>query len=623
MKTQNDWECDDLFQSNFLQYAAYVVRDRAIPDVDDGLKPVQRRLLTVLFRMNDGRYHKCANVVGRTMALHPHGDASIAGALYTIANKDFLIDKQGNFGSNLTGDPPAAARYTECRVSKLAERLLWNPDIIEFIPSYDGRDKEPLQLPAKVPLLLTTGTEGIAVGMSTKILPHNLIEVLEAEKKSLQSKKFEVYPDFPTGGLIDVSEYADGLGRVKVRAKLDTSDEKRVIIRELPFGSTTDSMLASLEKATKEKKLNVASVTDYTTDKCEIEVKLARGTYSKDVVDALYAYTECEKTIPVNMLVIQDDMPVEVTCTQVIKRHAKRLIALLNKELEIERDALVAKITWKKLEDIFITSGTYKFIEGKKTNEDVIKVVISGMKKLKAVVDDDIANKLIAIPIRRTSAYDSDKTAADIAELEKKLKDVETNLSDSKKYAAKWIDETIALIRKDTEYNGHRRTEIVKFDTVRIKDVATKDIEVKYDEEKGYAGTATSGAKILSLAKHDKVFIMRADASWTVLPLNDFGKVFVGKGAKIEEAIKDGINGRIFKVVYKKDDKAYYDEFQIFGWIMKKEYKPVKGEVLCSWEGDKDIIIVVENRGKSIEKTIKSKDLTKGRLDSHKILEVK
>ena len=272
----------NLFDKNFLEYASYVIKDRAIPDLEDGLKPVQRRILHSLFEMDDGKFHKVANVVGHCMKYHPHGDASIGDALVVLANKEFFIDKQGNFGNIFTGDQASAARYIECRVTPLAKTIFYNPKLTLMTDSYDGRNKEPVIFPAKIPVILAIGAEGIAVGMSTKILPHNLVEVLQAEKACLEGKPFQLYPDFPTGGLVDVSDYRDGNGKVLVRAKLDTSDTKRIVIRELPFGSSTESLINSVESAAKAGRLKIQSISDFTTDHVEIEVKLARGVYSEE-----------------------------------------------------------------------------------------------------------------------------------------------------------------------------------------------------------------------------------------------------------------------------------------------------------------------------------------------------
>ena len=352
----------NLFDRNFLEYASYVIKDRAIPDLEDGLKPVQRRILHSLFEMDDGKFHKVANVVGHCMQYHPHGEASIGQALVVLANKGFFIERQGNFGNIHTGDDAAAPRYIECRATPLANDIFYYPKLTPYADSYDGRKKEPVLFPAKIPVILVIGAEGIAVGMSTKILPHNAIEVLEAEKACLAGKKFELYPDFPTGGLVDVSEYREGNGKVLVRAKLDTSDPKRILIKELPFGSTTESIIASIEAAAKTGRIKIQGISDFTADKVEIEIKLARGVYSQETVDALFAFTECEQSISVNLLVIKDGYPEVMTVSEVIKYHAKQLVKILTRELELEKQELLDKLHLRTLERIFIEERIYKNI---------------------------------------------------------------------------------------------------------------------------------------------------------------------------------------------------------------------------------------------------------------------
>ena len=304
---------EKLFNSHFLEYASYVIKDRAIPHIDDGLKPVQRRILHSLLEIDDGKFHKVANVVGHCMKYHPHGDASIGVALVLLANKELFIERQGNFGNIFTGDDASAARYIECRVLPFAKRVLHNPDLTTYLPSYDGRNKEPLVFPAKIPVILVQGAEGIAVGMSTKILPHNLTEVLEALKSRLRGRKVELLPDFPTGGLVDASNYEEGMGSVLVRAKIDTGDPKRLIIRELPFGSNTESLISSIENAARKGKIKIGSISDYTTEKVEIEIQLPRGVYAEDLMDALFAFTDCEQSINVNLLIIRDGLPTVMT----------------------------------------------------------------------------------------------------------------------------------------------------------------------------------------------------------------------------------------------------------------------------------------------------------------------
>jgi topoisomerase-4 subunit A len=320
-----------IFNDNFLYYASYVIKDRAIPDLEDGLKPVQRRILHSLFEMDDGKFHKVANVIGHCMKYHPHGDQSIGSALVVLANKELFVDKQGNFGNIFTGDEASAGRYIECKASSFAKDVFYNPKITDYADSYDGRNREPLLFPAKLPVILLTGTEGIAVGMSTKILPHNPVEVIKAEIACLQGKKFEVFPDFLTGGSVDLSEYRDGNGKVRVRASLDTSDPKKIVIREIPFSTTTESLIASVENAARSGQLKIASISDYTTDKVEIEIRLQRGVYTQEVIDALYAFTECEQSISVNCLVIKDRKPVVTSGAEIIRHHSAALLGILRR----------------------------------------------------------------------------------------------------------------------------------------------------------------------------------------------------------------------------------------------------------------------------------------------------
>jgi topoisomerase-4 subunit A len=314
------------------------------------------------------------------MKYHPHGDASIGSALVVLANKEYFIEKQGNFGNIYTGDEASAVRYIECRVSPLSREIFYHPKLTPMVDSYDGRNKEPVLFPAKIPVALVMGAEGIAVGMSTRILPHNVLEVLEAEKACLAGKKFQLYPDFPTGGFVDVSDYRDGNGKVLVRAKFDTSDPKRIVIRELPYGSTTESIINSIESAAKAGRIKIQSLNDFTTEKAEIEVKLARGIYAEETVDALYAFTDCEQSISVNLLVIKDGLPQVMTVTEVIKHHAGQLVKILTKELELEKRELLDKLHLRTLERIFVEERIYKAIEKMKTARGVQDAVIAGFK---------------------------------------------------------------------------------------------------------------------------------------------------------------------------------------------------------------------------------------------------
>src|SRR5579862_9259581 len=399
--------------TSFLEYASYVIRDRAIPHIADGLKPVQRRILWALHRADDGRFTKVANVVGDTMKFHPHGDASIGDALVVLANKRYLIEGQGNFGNIFTGDPPAAARYIECRLTDLARTELFNDEITEFVPSYDGRNKEPVTLPSKLPLTLMLGTEGIAVGLSARILPHNFPELLEAQIAILKKQPFKCLPDFQTGGLMDARDYQDGKGSVKVRARIKAKDESTVLITEIPPSTTTDSLMASIEDAARKGKLKVKSINDFTSENVEIEIKCPGGVDAEKMVDALYAFTNCEVTIASRITVIKNNRPVELTVSEVLRENTAQLVAVLKRELELREKQLLDELHYRTLERIFIEERIYKAIEKCKTNEAVFAAVYDGFKPFKKelvreMVDADV-ERLLQVRIRRISLFDINK----------------------------------------------------------------------------------------------------------------------------------------------------------------------------------------------------------------------
>ena len=576
---------ESLFNKNFLEYASYVIRDRAIPDLEDGLKPVQRRILHSLFEMDDGKFHKVANVIGHCMKYHPHGDASIGNALVVLASKELFIDTQGNFGNIFTGDEASAPRYIECRVNDFAKTIFYNPHITDYTVSYDGRNKEPLAFRAKLPVILAIGAEGIAVGMSTKILPHNILEIIEAEKAFLSGKSFALFPDFPTGGLIDVSEYEDGLGKVLVRAKLDTSDEKRIVIRELPFGSTTESMINSIEAASKAGKVKISEISDYTGENVEIELKLPRGVYSADVVDALYAFTECEQSIPCNLLVIKDNLPVQITVTNIIKYHAKQLMQILKDELEYERAMLTERLHMRTLERIFIEERIYKKIETMKTAEGVINAVIKGFvpfkKELIRDVTEDDVDKLLKIPIRRISLYDINKNREEVREINNRLKEIAKLLKNLKGYAISVLDGIAAKLPAE-EFK--RKTEITGFTKVDVKEAVTRDTALRYDEETGYLGTSvTTGKEILRVSPYDRIFVLRKSGVYTVMDVPD--RVFVDTGMwYCGFAEKEELSKVLFTVIYRdsKTKYAYIKRARVEGYILNRDYlfAPDNTEVL-------------------------------------------
>ncbi|MDR1176548.1 MAG: DNA topoisomerase IV subunit A [Treponema sp.] len=572
----------NLFDKNFLEYASYVIKDRAIPDLEDGLKPVQRRILHTLFENDDGKFHKVASIVGECMKYHPHGDASIGPALVVLANKDYFIDRQGNFGNIYTGDEASAPRYIECRAAPLSKDIFYNPKLTEMEDSYDGRNKEPVLFPAKIPVILVMGAEGIAVGMSTKILPHNILEVLEAEKACLAGKKFTLYPDFPTGGLVDVSDYRDGNGKVLVRAKLDTSDPKRILITELPFGSTTESLINSVEAAAKSGRLKIQSINDFTTNKVEIEVKLARGVYSQETVDALFAFTECEQSISVNFLVIKDGLPAVMTVTEVIKHHSKELVKILTRELELEKSELLDKLHLRTLERIFIEERIYKAIEKMKTAEGVSKAVIDGFRPFakevgpRGVSAADVEH-LLKIPIRRISLYDINRARTEMEEIAARIKAINSHLKNIVAYAVSFLDSIITKVKANEEVGrGARKTKVGAFDKVDVKEVMGKDVQIRYDAKTGYVGTAVQGEVIAEVSSFDRIIVVRKEGSWFVADIPE--KTFVGPGAwYIGVADKEILINTVFTVIYRDKDTGYpfIKRCVIEGWIMNKEYSLV------------------------------------------------
>ncbi|MBQ6780645.1 MAG: DNA topoisomerase IV subunit A [Treponema sp.] len=578
----------NLFDKNFIEYASYVIRDRAIPDLEDGLKPVQRRIMHTLFEMDDGRFQKVANVVGQTMKYHPHGDASIYGAVVTMANRglflqhspkvkwvSIFLETQGNFGNMFTGDSASAGRYIECRINPLAKDFfVTNPHVTHYIPNYDGRSTEPEVFRAKIPIALIIGAEGIAVGMSTKILPYNIKEVLDAEIKCLQGEKFQIYPDVPTGGLIDVSNYNDGNGKIITRAKFDTSDEKKIIITELPLDTTSEALLNSIDNAYKAGKIKISSVDDHSTDHCEIEIKLPRGVYSKDVIDSLYAYTDCEKSISCQMLVIKDNMPVAMTATEIIKYYAQRLTLIIKDELEFERGQLTDKLHLRTLERIFIEERIYKRIEEMKTQEAVFKAVVDGFVPFKAelirpITKEDVEH-LLAIPIRRISLYDINKNRAEVKEINAKLKEIAKKL---KNLTACAIDYLGNMLGKFGTTDLQRHTQIKKFNAIDVKEVAKSDRSLRYDD-KGYLGINVSGGQeIKKVSPYDRIIYVRKNGMYTVTDVPD--KIFIDKGMWFcDVADKEKIPKVLFTVIFRdpKTGYALIKRCHIPSWIMNRDY---------------------------------------------------
>lgn len=566
----------NLFDQNFIQYASYVIRDRAIPEIIDGFKPVQRRIIHTLIKTDDGRFTKVANVVGKVMAYHPHGDASIYTALVNLANKELFIDKQGNFGNLYTGDSASAGRYIECRLRSITKDILnINPAITEYVDTYDAREKEPVAFKAKLPLVLIMGAEGIAVGMSTQIMSHNIHEVIEAEKACLRGEKFELFPDFATGGLIDCSEYKDGLGKIIARAKLDTSDEKKIIITELPYGSTSESLKESIEKAARNGKVKISSINDYTADKVNIEIKLPRGVYVKDVVDSLYAFTDCEKTVYCNLLVIKDNMPVQMTCTEVIQYHAKQLTQILHDELELEKADLFEKMHLRTLERIFIEERIYKAIEEMKTEAAVNKAVKDGFvpfaaELIRPVNDSDIEH-LLKIPIRRISLYDINKNRKEVQAINARIKEINKLLKHIVEYAISYLD---GIEAKLDPAMFKRMSTLTNIKTVDVKTVVKRDTPLKYNEKDGYLGTQVSGGvELMRITPFDRILYVRKSGIYSVTEAPD--KVFVGPELRYcGFADKDSLSKILFTIIYRDPETqyAYVKRCKIAAYIMNRDY---------------------------------------------------
>lgn len=512
-------DLEPLLRKNFLEYASHVVLDRAIPDLRDGLKPVQRRILQTMFEMHDGRLHKVANVVGETMKLHPHGDAAIADALVQIANKGLLIDRQGNFGSVLTGHPAAAVRYIECRLSKLAIDTLFRPELTTFKPSYDGRKEEPEVLPAKLPLLLAMGTDGIAVGMATHVLPHNLAELLDAQIRRLKGEEVDVYPDFPQGGLLDVSEYDDGRGRVKARARIEARGDDRVVITELPGAMTTERLIDSIDEAVREGRLEIGEVHDLTTDRVEIEVLMAKGKSADDTIRRLYAFTECERSIDSNITALVDGRPRTLTVSEALGILTDRILDLTHAELELTRRTLERKWHRLSLERIFIEHRVYRRLESAADADAVRGAVWDGMQVHKHLflrpMEEEDVDHLLGIRIQRISRYDLDKNRAECERIARDLLQLERRLGDLKGTTITWLRGA----RKQARTRNPRRSELLPFDTVDRRRLVKKGLAVAYDPETGFLGTKVAGpVHRMKVSEFDRVLAISDDGTYKVTP---------------------------------------------------------------------------------------------------------
>ncbi|MEY2409740.1 MAG: topoisomerase subunit [Verrucomicrobiota bacterium] len=564
--------------TSFLQYASYVIRDRAIPNLADGLKPVQRRILWSLHEKDDGRFIKVATIAGHCAQYHPHGDVSIGDALVVLTNKRYLIEGQGNFGNIYTGDPAAAPRYIECRLTELARTELFNDDLTAFVPSYDGRNREPVSLPSRLPVLLMLGTEGIAVGMACKILPHNFPELIEAQIAILRKQPFKCLPDFATGGLMDARDYRDGLGTVKVRAKIKVKDEQTIVIREIPPTTTTDSLIGSIEDAAHKGKLKVKSVNDFTAEDAEIEVMSPSGVSAEKIVDALYAFTDCEVTITSRIIVIRNSRPVEMSVSDVLRENTAQLVELLKRELELSEKKLEDELHFRTLERIFIEERLYKKIEQCRTNEAVYAAVYEGFKPFKRELHRELSDpdieRLLQIRIRRISLFDIHKHREEMEKTKAELLETRKHLKNVTKFA-------IAHLEQLLEKYGPvypRLTKSSRYDEVDAKEVAFKAFKVAYDRESGYLGYKVSGDEFkLDCTKFDKLLLVFKDGHYKVTDLPE--KLFIGPDLYYC-ALPE--RERVFTLAYTNRDATYLKRFKFGGAIMNKEYFciPPKSRIL-------------------------------------------
>jgi topoisomerase-4 subunit A len=582
----NQWEGSGLqkrMDSNFLEYASYVIRDRAIPSLIDGLKPVQRRIMWSLHQKDDGKFIKVANIVGHCMQYHPHGDASIGDALVVLTNKRYLIEGQGNFGNLFTGDPAAAARYIECRLTELARTQMFNDELTEFVPSYDGRNKEPVCLPSKLPLLLMLGAEGIAVGLSAKILPHNFCELLEAQVAILRKKPFHLLPDFPAGGLMDATAYDDGRGSVKIRAKIEVIDQSTLHIAEIPPATTTESLIASIEDAVRKGKLKVRSINDFTSEKIEIEIKSPPGVHAEKLVPALYAFTGCETSISSRLIVIRDNRPVEMTVREVMHANTEQLVDLLRRELELKEQKLLEDLFFKTLVRIFIENRIYKKIEKCTSSEAIYKAIYKGFEPFseeyyRELKDNDI-EMLLSVRIRRISLFDINRHKEEIEKVQADLDETRRHLRSIVRYT---INHLKGLLKQYGKSNP-RRTQPTEFEAVTAKQAAFKSLKFSYDRARGYLGHKVSGDEFqIACSKYDKLVVIFKDGSYKMVEVPD--KLFVGKDViHCEHPNRD----RETTMAYQCKGVTYLKRFTFGGMILNKDYRlsPEKSKVLFFEDG--------------------------------------
>ncbi|MFA7043152.1 MAG: DNA gyrase/topoisomerase IV subunit A [Bacteroidales bacterium] len=625
-----------MYQNWFLDYASYVILERAVPHIEDGLKPVQRRILHAMKRIDDGRYNKVANIIGQTMQFHPHGDASIGDALVQLGQKDILIDCQGNWGNILTGDGAAAPRYIEARLSKFAIDVVFNSKTTKWKPSYDGRNKEPICLPVKFPLLLAQGVEGIAVGLSCKILPHNFNELINASIAYLQGEDFEIFPDFQTGGYIDVSRYNDGErgGVVKIRAKISKLDSKTLVISEIPYGRTTSSVIESILKANDKGKIKIRKVDDNTAQNVEILVHLAPGVSSDKTIDALYAFSDCEISISPNCCVIRDERPNFLNVSEVLKTSADTTMELLRLELEIHKSELQESLLFASLEKIFIEERIYKDkgFEDSKDMEQAIRHVDKRLEPFKPnfireITSEDIL-KLLEIKMNRILKFNSVKADELIASMKTQVEEIDHNLTHIVNYTIEWFEN----LKKKYGKNFPRRTEIRSFDTIEAAKVVEANEKLYINREEGFIGTGLKKDEyICPCSNIDDIILFYKDGKLKVVKVSE--KMFVGKNLLYVNVFKKNDSRTIYNMVYRngKDGASYIKRFAVSGVTRDKEYDLAQGvtgsRVLyfsANPNGEAEVIKVLLKPGPRIKKLQFDKDFSeiaiKGRQSMGNIL---
>ena len=571
-----------MYQNWFLDYASYVILERAVPYVNDGLKPVQRRILHAMKQMDDGRYTKVANIIGQTMMYHPHGDASIGDALVQLGQKELLIDMQGNWGNILTGDGAAAPRYIEARLSKFALEVLFNPKTTKWQLSYDGRNKEPVTLPVKFPLLLAQGVEGIAVGLASKILPHNFIELLDASIAYLKEQDFELFPDFPTGGYIDVSKYNDGLrsGLVKIRAKIEKQDNKTLVITEIPFGKTTSTLIESIVKANDKGKIKVKRIDDNTAAHVEILIHLMPGISSDKTIDALYAFTDCEVSISPNACIVEDDKPKFITVSEILKKTVDKTVEVLKLELEIHKQELEEQWHFASLEQIFIEERIYKdkSFEDSANMDEAIKHIDKRMDPFKPKFKREITRedilKLMEIKMSRILKFNTDKASEIIIGIDNEIGEVLQNIQHIIPYTIEWFNHLKTKFGKGRE----RKTEIRSFENIEAVKVIVANEKLYIDKEEGFIGTGLKKAEYLfDCSEIDDIIVFRRDGTYFVTKVSE--KAFIGKNTIHVAIFEKNDNRTIYNLVY-RDGKAgytYMKRFSVTGVTRDKEYNMTMG----------------------------------------------